>query len=91
VVTAMGTCILTIMGIFAQREGIPLEGARVRATKIMAAAPPRRIARCELHFDMPAGIQAQKRPALERIVDSCPVRRSLRPETEIEVTFHYPD
>ena len=35
--TALGTCILTTMGIAAQREGIAMEGSRVSVDKIITA------------------------------------------------------
>src|SRR4029077_19095884 len=43
--TALGTCMMTIMGIVAQRENIDLTGSTVRVIKEMAAAPARRIAK----------------------------------------------
>ena len=44
VATALGTCLLTIMGIVAQKHDIDLSGATVHVTKEMATAPIRRIA-----------------------------------------------
>ena len=41
VATAMGTCILTTMGIFAQRHEIDLTGAKARVLKEMTTTPPR--------------------------------------------------
>jgi len=89
VVTAMGTCVFTIMGICAEREGIPLQGARVRVSKTMSSDAPRRIARCEMVFEMPRGIRPEHRGMLERIVKTCPVQASLKPEVEIRVVFHW--
>src|SRR5512146_333687 len=45
VATALGTCMLTIMGIVAQRHNIDISGATVSVTKEMAALPVRRIGR----------------------------------------------
>ncbi|NIP97177.1 MAG: OsmC family protein, partial [Akkermansiaceae bacterium] len=47
VATALGSCMLTIMGIVAQRDGIPLEGSRARVVKHMSTDTPRRIAKLE--------------------------------------------
>jgi putative redox protein len=89
--TALGTCMLTIMGIAARRPGIRLEGARARVTKIMATEPARRIGRLEVVFDMPPGLSAEDRRRLEAAAHTCPVHKSLHPEIEIPVTFRYPD
>jgi putative redox protein len=91
VAAALATCIPTIMGIYAEREGISLDGLRIRVDKIMSAAPPRRIARCELSITMPAGLSAKQRRALECCVQDCPVRRSMHPDVELPVSFRYPD
>jgi putative redox protein len=91
VATALATCIPTIMAIYAEREGISLEGLRIGVDKIMTSAPPRRIARCELSITMPAGLSPNQRKALENCVQNCPVRRSMHPEVELPVSFHYPD
>ena len=43
--TAMGTCILTIMGIAARERGLDMEGATASVVKHMVADPVRRIGR----------------------------------------------
>ncbi|MFZ9621510.1 MAG: OsmC family protein, partial [Prochlorococcaceae cyanobacterium] len=48
VATALSTCILTIMGIVAERHGWSLEGASARVEKTMSVEPPRRIALLEV-------------------------------------------
>ena len=63
--TAMGTCMLTIMGIAARRHDWDLRGARVTVEKIMATEPVRRIARLVLVFEMPAGLDSRARSVLE--------------------------
>ncbi len=44
VATALGTCMMTIMGIAAQRMEIDLSGSTVTVTKEMVQTPVRRIA-----------------------------------------------
>src|SRR5271170_4056637 len=53
VATALGTCMLTIMGIVAQRMEIDLIGTTVVVTKEMSATPPRRISRLAVTFNIP--------------------------------------
>ncbi len=89
--SALGACMLTIMGIFAQRHEISLDGAEADVTKEMVQEPVRRIGRITVKFRMPGGIPADKRSALERAAMTCPVHKSLHPDIETPVSFTYPD
>jgi putative redox protein len=53
VATALGTCMLTVMGIYAERHQIDLRGTKAHVVKIMSATPPRRIARLEVRIECP--------------------------------------
>src|SRR5512133_1206078 len=53
VATAMGTCILTTMGIVAQRNNIDISGATAKVTKEMATQPVRRIGKIAVQIHMP--------------------------------------
>jgi putative redox protein len=77
VATALATCLLTVMGIVAEREGIPLEGARVRVEKGMSQSGERRIALLEAWIDLPAGLDDDQRDLLIRAGERCPVKVSL--------------
>jgi putative redox protein len=83
--TALGTCMLTVMGIVARREGWKLEGARVRVEKHMLAEPVRRVGRLVLHFEMPPGIEADARATLEHAARTCPVKQSIHPDIDVVV------
>jgi putative redox protein len=85
--TALGTCMLTVMGIFARRKGWDLKGARVSVDKDMVADPVRRVGHLGLRFTMPAGIPEDARKPLERAAHTCPVHQSLHPDTKIETSF----
>ena len=61
VATALGTCMLTIMGIRAQQHGWSLEGATVRVIKGMAADLPRRIGRLDVKIEVPGSFDAEAR------------------------------
>ncbi|MBA2482063.1 MAG: OsmC family protein [Planctomycetes bacterium] len=91
VVTGLGTCMLTTMGIAAQREQAPLSDIRIAYEKHMTTAPPRRIAKIVVRFTMAAGIPAARRPVLERAAHTCPVALSLHPDIVLDVSFTYPD
>ena len=87
VATALGTCMLTIMGIFAQRHEIDLRGTRVTVQKEMTAIPPRRIARLTTEIAIPLPPEHPQRAAIERAALTCPVHQSLHPDVEKPVSF----
>jgi putative redox protein len=87
--TAYATCMTTIMGIVAKRDGITLSGVRVDVEKHMSATPPRRVARLVLRFAMPAALTAEQRAKLEKAAHSCPVALSVSPDVFIEASFSY--
>lgn len=85
--TALGTCMMTVMGIVARRHEWPLEGACVRVEKHMQTQPERRVGRLVLSFDMPAALPEESRVILERAAHTCPVARSLHPDVQIDASF----
>ena len=84
---AMGSCMATIMGIYARSKGISLEGLRIEVTKAMTKALPRRIASLATDIWMPGGME--KNAALEHAALTCPVHQSLHPDVAKPVQFHY--
>jgi len=91
VATALGSCMLTIMGIEARKQGWALESASVSVEKHMSAQPPRRIETLRLRFAMPAALPAEARPVLEEIAHTCPVCRSIHPDIVVDVAFDWPE
>ena len=87
--TALGTCMLTVMGIVAQRHNITLEGATAKVTKEMAASPVRRIGRLTVEIRVPGNLTEEQRKLLENAAHTCPVHKSLHPDVEIPVSFHW--
>src|SRR5271168_3260654 len=53
VATALGTCMLTIMGIAAQTMQVDLTGTKVVVHKEMVAQPTRRIGKLTVKIDVP--------------------------------------
>jgi putative redox protein len=89
VATALGTCMVTIMGMFAERHGIDLTGTRVSVAKEMQQEPVRRIRRLTVDISVPLPATHPKKSALEKAALSCPVHASLHPEVELPVHFHW--
>ena len=77
VATALSTCMLTIMGIVAERHGLNLEGTTARVEKTMTSEAPRRIAQLSVWVELPAGLEPQQRALLQRAAENCPVKLSL--------------
>lgn len=87
VATALGACMMTIMGIKARDMGLDITGTRIEVNKVMAANP-RRIARVELTFAMPPNDFTQKdKDLLESAALACPVCKSLDVACEQDVKF----
>jgi uncharacterized OsmC-like protein len=91
VATALGTCMLTLMGMRAQERACPLDGAGIVVKKHMSAAGPRRIARLEVSVTVPAGraISDANRQVLEHAAHTCPVRLSILDAIEVPVSFDW--
>jgi uncharacterized OsmC-like protein len=88
--TSLGACMLTLIGIVAQRDGIDLTGLSFRLEKHMASNP-RRIGAVPVTIQMPSGLSADQRQKLENAALTCPVHKSLAPEVDRPVEFVYPD
>jgi putative redox protein len=87
VATALGSCMATTMGIYARQKGIAIEGMRVEVGKEMTQSGPRKIARLTTDIYMPEGLEQNS--ALENAALTCPVHRSLHPDVEKPVNFHW--
>ncbi len=85
--TALGTCMLTTMGILARTLGIDMAGATATVEKEMTATSPRKIQRLTVRIHMPHAIDAESQQKLERAAHTCPVQRSVHPDVETPVTF----
>ncbi len=89
VATALGSCMLTTMGIVARRHGWAMEGATARVEKIMVADPRRRIGKLACRIRLPGRLPPAAREVLEQTAHACPVHESLHPRTEVALEFLY--
>ena len=78
----------TIMGIYAQRHSLNLKGMKVRVEKHMSDNP-RRIGKLVVNFEVPMKLAEKDQNALEASALACPVHKSLHPDIEFEIHFHY--
>ncbi len=85
--TALGTCVLTILGIYAQKHGLDVSGATASVQKEMTAVPVRRISTLSTEVTIPLPAQTPHREAIERALLSCPVHASLHPDINKPIQF----
>ncbi|MDB3868599.1 OsmC family protein [Candidatus Marinimicrobia bacterium] len=90
VASALGSCMLTIMGITADTQNINIDGTSAKVKKIMGENP-RRISEIHLDITFIQSISDKHRTVLERAAHHCPVSRSLHTDLIEVVNFHYPE
>ena len=90
VATALGSCVATIMGIYAERHDLDLSGMKVSVEKHMSTDSPRRIVRLPVEIHVPIAIEDKHRRAIETAAGHCPVHQSLRADIDAPLTFVYP-
>ena len=81
--TALGTCMVTTMGIVAKRLNVDLTRTTVRVLKEMIATPSRRVGKLTVELHCPASVPVEHREQLERTALNCPVVKSLSPDVQI--------
>ncbi|PTN09751.1 OsmC family protein [Mangrovibacterium marinum] len=88
--TALGNCIMTIMGIKAMDNGIDIVGTRLEITKIMAS-DPRRVAEVVVAFFFPAdkAYTEEEKQLIESVAGISPVPFSLHPELKQTIRFNW--
>lgn len=87
--SSLGACMLTIMGIVADRDNIDLKDANFKVEKHMATDTPRRVKKIVVEINLPNTLSDEEKKKLERAAHTCPVHHSLLPEIEKEVNFNY--
>lgn len=89
VCASLSSCMMTLMGILAEREKIDLTGMTSSITKIMASNP-RRIQEIQIVFHHPGLVAtSEQRKKLEHAARTCPVALSLSPEIRQTVSFDF--
>lgn len=90
VAAALGACMMSILGLVAERDGVSLDGCAIRVEKEMGRSPTR-IAALRATVRMPAHLESKLRQKYERAIQTCPVHRSLGENVEKPIEFVYPD
>ncbi len=90
VATALGSCMLTIMGMKAKDLNVDLRGTRIEIQKTMKP-DPRRISGISLTFHLPPGLHLteKNKAILQRAADTCPVFYSIHPDIDVQVNYNW--
>ncbi len=86
---SLGSCVLTLMGIVARKLNIDIKGTKLTISKEMAAAPVRRIGRLAVHVHCPHVFATDVMEKLIQAAMGCPVKHSLHPDVQQEMTFQW--
>ncbi|HSH18992.1 MAG TPA: OsmC family protein [Draconibacterium sp.] len=87
--TALGNCIMTIMGIKARDNGIDIKGTEIEITKIMAS-DPRRVAEVVVEFTFPKkGYSNDEKQLIESVAGKSPVPLSLHTDLKQTIKFNW--
>jgi putative redox protein len=85
VATALGSCILSVMGIKARMLKVDISGATAAVDKEMANAPARKIKKIAVKIRVPHQMSSEHRQALEEAAYTCPVHKSMHPDVEMPI------
>lgn len=89
VCTALSTCMLTTMAIWAEREGLDIRGMQVEVVKIMASNP-RKIAEIQVKLIHPnLRASSGQKEKLKEIAHTCPVALSLHDSVKQNIQFEF--
>jgi uncharacterized OsmC-like protein len=89
VCVALGTCIITTIGIWAQNESISIEGTKLEIVKIMQASP-RKITKIGIHIQVSnKHLGEEQKQRMVHIAHNCPVAKSLNTDVEQEIVFEW--
>ncbi len=86
--TSLANCMMTVMGIVANRHNIDIEGARADVEKFMGVNP-RRIVEIKIDFHLPISYNTATKKLLEQSALNCPVSKSLSESISQSIHFNY--
>jgi putative redox protein len=86
---ALSSCMMTIMGIVAERDGVDLRGLQSEIIKVMSSSP-RKIAEVKIHFSHPRLIAtSEQKEKLKKAAHTCPVALSLSENLKQTISFDF--
>ena len=88
VCAALASCMLTIMAIAVEKNGVDIKGTKVLAKKTMGNNP-RMIAQIDIEIVFPTNYNQKTKSILERSAFNCPVHKSLSDKVVKNISFIY--
>ena len=88
VAAALGSCMLTIMGMVADRHGVDLTGTEIDTDKVMYS-DPRRIGEINMVVTFPEKYDDKIMTLLERAALTCPVYNSLGADVKKSIVYKF--
>ena len=89
VATALGTCMITVMGIYAEKNGILMPNVYSRTNKIMTSSP-RKISKLKIEIIFEDNqLSDVEKQSLKNVALNCPVAKSLHPDLQQEIEFNF--
>jgi putative redox protein len=87
VATALGSCILSVMGIMARSLKIDIARTTATVEKEMANVPVRMIQKLLVKIHVPHQVSDENKQRLERAAHTCPVHKSMHPDIQMTIEF----
>ena len=88
VCSALASCILTIMAIAVEKNGIDIKDTTATVKKTMGNNP-RRITRIDVDLTFPKKYDSKTKTILERAAYNCPVHHTLSKNVDKNISFKY--
>ena len=89
VATALGTCMITVMGIYAEKNGILMPNVYSRTNKVMSSTP-RKISKLKIEIIFGDNqLSDVEKQCLKDEALNCPVAKSLHPDLKQEIEFNF--
>ncbi len=89
VCVSLATCMITTMGIRANDMNVNLRDTKIDITKYMLSEP-RRIGKIDITLHIPnADIDNKDKKILEMVGNNCPVMKSLHPDLQLNISYHW--
>lgn len=89
IASSYGSCMITIIGIYCDKNGIPFNHAFASVNKIMTSNP-RRVAKLIIKIDFSGNNwDEQTQGKIIKAGEACPVAKSVSDEIEMEFTYQF--
>jgi uncharacterized OsmC-like protein len=85
--TALGTCMMTYIGLLADRKGWDVAGTTMKVQKEMVADPIRRVGRLTVDIHVPLELAEADLTIIENTVSTCPVKMSISDRIQVPITI----